>query len=192
MSEYDHQSTFWLANFVLNSALRGNFNPPGNAYAYNYLRRTVAAFSEHEEARQATLAFLSSGRQSLSHYVAATLHWEFFLGQSWHAYLLLRGLFKSLTKQDVLKIFVRGKGSVEERLNYLYNCMKHVESRIENGQIVEGATIPVWLTNEGLRSTDALLTYAETGDILRDLAKWANIIVDPSEMANKLREASDS
>jgi hypothetical protein len=70
--------------------------------------------------------------------------------------------------------------------------MKHVESRIENGQIIEGATIPVWLTNEGLRSTDALLTYAETGDILRDLAKWANIVVDPSEMANKLRQTSGS
>ena len=85
MSEDDPESTFWLATFVLNSGLRGNFNPPGNAYAYNYLRRTVAAFSEHEEARQATLAVPSSGRQSLSHYVAATLHWEFFLGQSWHA-----------------------------------------------------------------------------------------------------------
>ena len=61
--------------------------------------------------------------------------------------------------------------------------MKHAESRIENGQIIEGATIPVWLTNEGLRSTEALLTYAATGDILRDLAKWANVIVDPSDMA---------
>jgi hypothetical protein len=172
--------------------LRGNFSPPGNAYAYNYLRRTVAAFSEHKETREATLVFLSSGRQSLSRYAAATLHWEFFLGQSWHAYLLLRGLFKFLTKQDVLQVFVKGEGSVEERLNYLYNCMKHVESRIENGQIVEGATIPVWLTDEGLQSIDALLTYAETGDILCDLAKWANIIVDPGEMANKLREASES
>jgi hypothetical protein len=191
VSEYDPESKFWLANFVLNSGLRGTFDPPDNAYAYNYLRRTVAAFSEHEEARQATLAFLSSGRQSLSRYAAATLHWEFFLGQSWHAYLLLRGLFKFLTKQDIPQVFVQGEGSVEERLNYLYNHMKHVESRIENGQVVEGATIPVWLTNEGLRSTDALLTYAETGDILRDLAKWASIIVDPSEIANRLRETSD-
>jgi len=192
MAEYDPESKFWLANFVLNSGLRGNFNPPGNAYAYNYLRRTVAAFSEHEEARQATLGFLSSGRQSLSRYAAATLHWEFFLSQSWHAYLLLRSLFKFLTKQDVPRVFVPGEGSVEERLNHLYNQMKHVESRIENGQIIEGATIPVWLTNGGLRSTDALLTYAETGDILRYLAKWANIIVDPSEIANKIREARDS
>jgi len=192
MTAYDPESRFWLANFVLNSGLGGNFHPPGNAYAYNYLRRAVAAFSEHEEARKATLGFLSSNRQSLSRYAAATLHWEFFLGQSWHAYLLLRGLFKFLTKQDVLQVFVRGEGSVEERLNDLYNQMKHVESRIENGQMIEGATLPVWLRNEGLRSTDALLTYAETGDILCDLAKWANIIVDPGEMANKLREPSDS
>lgn len=189
-SEYDPESSFWLANFVLNSGLRGNFNAPGNAYAYNYLRRAVAAFSEHEEARQATLDFLSSDRQSVSRYAAAPLHWEYFLGQSWHAYLLLRGLFKFLTQRDVPQVFVRGEGSVEERLNDLYNQMKHVDSRIENGQMIEGATIPVWVTNEGLRSIDALLTYAETGDVLRDLAKWANVIVDPREMAGKLRELS--
>lgn len=192
MTTYDPESRFWLANFVLNSGLGGNFLPPGNAYAYNYLRRAVAAFSEHEEARQATRGFLSSDRQSLSRYAAATTHWEFFLGQSWHAYLLLRGFFKFLTQQDIPQVFARGQGSVEERLNDLYNSMKHVESRIENGQMIEGATVPVWLTNDGLRSTDALLSYAETGDILRDLAKWANIIVDPREMANKLRESSVS
>lgn len=174
---YDPESKFWLANFVLNSGLGANFNPPGNAYAYNYLRRAVAAFSEHEEARRATLGFLSSGRQSLSRYAAATLHWEFFLGQSWHAYLLLRGLFKFLTRQDVPQVFVRGEGSVEERLNDLYNHMKHVESRIESGQMIEGATIRVWLTNEGLRGANALLTYDETGEILRDLANWATFLV---------------
>jgi hypothetical protein len=192
MSEHDPESKFWLANFVLNSGFGANFNPPGNAYAYNYLRRAVAAFSEHEEARQATQAFLSSGRQSLSRYAAAVLHWEFFLGQSWHAYLLLRGLFGFLTHQEIPMPFVRGERSVEERLNDVYNHMKHVESRIENGQMIEGATIPVWLTNDGLRSTDALLTYAETAEVLRDLAKWANIFVDPRETANKLRELRDS
>ncbi|HEY3210823.1 MAG TPA: hypothetical protein VGL18_13740 [Actinomycetota bacterium] len=192
MTGYDPESKFWLANFVLNSGLGGNLRPPGNAYAYNYLRRAVAAFSEHEGARQATLSFLASDRQSVSQYAAAVLHWEFFLGQSWHAYLLLRGLFKFLTQGDVPQVFVRGEGSVEERLNDLYSQMKHVESRIEHGQMMEGATVPVWLTNEGLRSVDSLLTYAETGDVLRDVAKWANIIVAPTDMANKLRELKDS
>lgn len=192
MAEHDPESKFWLANFVLNSGFRGTYNPPGNAYAYNYLRRAVAAFSEHQEARLATLEFLSSGRQSLSRYAAAVLHWEFFLGQSWHAYLLLRGLFGFLTQQAISMPFVRGERSVEERLSDLYNQMKHVESRIENGQMIQGTTIPVWLTNEGIRSTDAHLTYADTGEVLRDVARWANVIVDPREMANKLRELRDS
>lgn len=94
MTEYDPESKFWLENFVLNSGFGGNYEPPGNAYAYNFLGRTVAAFSEQEEARQATLGFLSSERLSLSRYAGALLHWEFFLGQSWHAYLLLHGFRK--------------------------------------------------------------------------------------------------
>ena len=64
--------------------------------------------------------------------------------------------------------------------------MKHVESRIATGQILPDATIPVWLTNEGIRSTDALLTYGETGEILRDIARWADVMEDPREMRNKL------
>ncbi|HEX8862632.1 MAG TPA: hypothetical protein VGC06_26785 [Actinomycetes bacterium] len=92
----------------------------------------MAAFSAYEEARQATLAFLASRQQSTPPYAAATLHWDFFFSQSWHAHLLMRGLFKFLTEQDVPKVFVQGERSVEERLNNLYNHMKHVESRISN------------------------------------------------------------
>lgn len=189
MSGYDPESKHWLANHVLNSGLRGAFDPPANAYAYNYLRRAEAAFSEQEEARQATLGFLASERQSLSRYAHALLHWEFFLSQSWQAFLLLGEFAKFLTGESG-RFFAPGDGSVEQRLNDLYNSMKHVESRIEAGQILEGATIPVWLTNEGIRSTDALLTYGETGGILRDIAKWANIVVDPIDMPNRLRAAT--
>lgn len=186
MTEHDPESKFWLRNYVLNSGLRGDFLPPGNAYVYNYLRRAEASYSEHEEARQATLAFLASGGQAVSRYAAAVLHWEFFLTQSWQAYLLLGGFFKLLAGEPI-KFFAKGDGSVEERLNSLYNSMKHVESRIEASQILEGATVPVWLTNAGIQSTDTLLTYEETADILRDLARWANVVVDPLEMANKVR-----
>jgi hypothetical protein len=192
MTAYDPQSEFWVANFVLNSGFGGNYEPPGNAYAFNYLRRAVAAFNQQELARQATLGFLASEGQSLSRYAAALLHWEFFLGQAWHAYVHLHGFATVLTRKEVPRPFVQGQGSVEERLNNLYNQMKHVEGRIESGQMVEGATVPVWLTNDGLRSTDALLRYSETGDILRDLAKWAGIVVNPTEMANQLRGSEPS
>ena len=110
--------------------------------------------------------------------MTALLHWEFFLGQAWHAYVLL-------TRGG--PVFDKGEDSTEERLNSLYNEMKHAESRIVSGQIIDGATVPVWLVNEGIQSTDTLLTYRETGEILRDVARWADIVVDPKTTTEKLQ-----
>jgi len=66
--------------------------------------------------------------------------------------------------------------------------MKHVESRIENGQMLPEATVPVWLSNEGLVSTEALLTFAETAEVLKDIAKWADILSDPLKGEEKFRD----
>lgn len=66
--------------------------------------------------------------------------------------------------------------------------MKHVESRIENAQLIDGSTVPVWLINDGLVSVFATLTYTETGEILIDIAKWANILQDPLSAPGKLNE----
>lgn len=187
MSSCDPQSAYWVRNYSLNAMLRGSLQPPGNAFIFNYLRRAEGAFSEHGTAREATYAFLASEGQSLSGYASALLHWECFLGQSSKAYDVLRTFVGHLTGEGPIKFFERGDGSVEARLNLQYNAMKHVEKRIAAGQIDDGATVPVWLTNGGIKSTDALLTYAETGDILRDIARWANIVVDPRTMAEKLQ-----
>lgn len=181
MSTYDNESDHWVANFFLNSVFRAAWKPPYNAYMYNYLRRAEAAFTEHHTARTETLAFIESGRQSTKRYTAALFHWETFLGQSWHAYRTLQKCF------DV-KLYKPGEGSVEERLNHLYNQMKHVESRIENKQILEGATVPVWLTNQGLVSVDSVLMFGETGEVLKDIAKWANILQAPLSTPEKLKD----
>jgi hypothetical protein len=169
MSTWAAESPYWIANFFLNSVCTATFKPPMNAYAFNFLRRAQAAFSQHQLARESTLAFLRSGGQSVTCYAEALFHWETFLGQSWHAYKLLETAFQG-------KIFKKGNGSVEERLNKLYNEMKHVESCIENTtttsnkQMPSGATVPVWLENTGIRSLDASMTYAETGEVLKQLA----------------------
>lgn len=190
MSAYDPQSSYWLSNHVLNSIFRAAWKPLINAYIYNYLRRAEASFREHENARTTTVALLSPDNQTASKYAAALFHWETFLGQSWHAYKILEKLLKNVAgpRADEVKIFEKGDNSVEERLNKLYNQMKHVESRIAtSGQILPGATIPVWITNEGLKSTDTLLSFSETGEVLRDLAKWAETLQDPLLVAEKLK-----
>jgi hypothetical protein len=153
MSSWVKESKHWVANYFLNS-FTGSFAPPMNAYAYNFLRRVQFAFSEHHLAREATIAFVSKPR-SPTHYTEALFHWECFLGQSWHAYALL------VTAWDG-KAFQKNDGSLEQRLNALYNQMKHIESRIENGQMIPGATVPVWLDNNGLCSVDSKLSFLET------------------------------
>ena len=58
--------------------------------------------------------------------------------------------------------------------------MKHVESRIDNAQMLPGATVPVWLDNDGLRSIDAHLSYGETANALKELAKYADALSNPN------------
>ena len=172
MSTWAKESGHWVANYFLNSALSGAFAPPMNAYAYNFLRRAQYAFSEHALAQESTLKVVAARGQSPRSYADALFHWECFLGQAWHAYALLGTAWNS-------KAFEKNDGSVEQRLNALYNQMKHVESRIENGQVLPGANVPVWLENDGLRSIDAKLSFAETAEVLKDLAIYAGALSNP-------------
>jgi hypothetical protein len=172
MTTWAKESPHWIANFFLNFAFTATFAPPMNAYAYNSLRRAQYAFSEHYLARESTLAFLAGGGESPGRYADALFHWECYLGQAWHAFALLISAWDG-------KAFDKNDGSVEQRLNALYNQMKHVESRIENKQMIPGATVPVWLTNAGLQSVDAALTYAESAELLKELAKYADALMNP-------------
>jgi hypothetical protein len=178
------QAEHWISNFFLNSTLRGKFAQPFQTYVFNFLRRGRQAFAEHARARELTLAFLEGNRQSASKYVDALSHWEAFVGQSWHAYQLL-------AKPLGTKMFERGDGSQAERLSAIYNAMKHVESRIENGQILDGATVPVWLENEGLRSVDCLFAFSETSEVLGEIAKWGHALMDPLTTHETMQRWSD-
>ena len=152
-----------------------------NAHAYNFLRRAQFAFSEHQLARQSTFAFLGGGGQSPTNYIEALFHWECFLGQAWHALALLVAAWDG-------KAFEKNDGSIEQRLNSLYNQMKHVESRIENGQMLPETTVPVWLENIGLRSVNASMTFAETAEVLKELAKYADALMNPATANDVLNQ----
>lgn len=184
MTSWSKESAHWIANYFLNASLSGDFAPPMNAYAYNFLRRAQYAFSEHELARESTLAFVKGGSKSPCGYADALFHWENFLGQAWHGFAILLTAWGG-------KAFEKNDGSMEQRLNALYNQMKHVESRIDNGQMLPGATVPVWLDNDGLRSVDAQLSYAETGEALKELGRYADALSNPAT-AREVLSAGDA
>ncbi len=181
MSAWSKESAHWVGNLFLNSAFRGSFYPPQNAYIYNFIRRAQYAFSEHGLARTSTLRFITNAGQNPQFYADALFHWECYLGQAWHA-------FATLAKAWDGKVFQKNDQSIEQRLNAMYNRMKHVESCIENGQMILGATVPVWLENEGLRSVDVTLSYDETGEVLKELAKFADALSDPKSAKAVLSE----
>ena len=45
--------------------------------------------------------------------------------------------------------------------------------------MLPGATVPVWLENTGIRSIDASMTYFETAEVLKQLAAWADALMNP-------------
>lgn len=181
MSKYCDQSGFWVTNFVLTTMLRVKLKDPARQYIFNYLRRAEAAYRQHDLARQATTNFLDGSRDGVSRYMMAVFHWEIFLAQAWQAYDLLRHFFGS-------EVFQRNDGSIEQRLHALYSQSKHSEDIIRSGNLPEDATIPLWMTNDGLSSKDTQLSYVETAEVLKDLAKWAQGLQDPVTFADKLRE----
>ena len=144
LSDVSREQTHWLLNFILNSAIRVRVDDSTRSTLFNFLRRTEAAFREYAEARSRTLAHLSDPRpNAVSDYIRAIDHWEQFLLQADRAWTV------SVRGQPVL--FAKNDGSVLQRLNYLYNLTKHLDSAIRSNPPVmpsEG-TMPMWLRNDG-------------------------------------------
>ncbi len=175
-------SQHWLSNYFLNSVLRAQYESPHREYAYTFLRRTMSAFEEYELARAKTEEFVdrrSAGAQPTRVYMSALRHWEQCVANAWQA-------VAAWMKLTAVRAFVSGHGEVsaEEKLNHIYNRSKHTDNAIAAGQMPERGPLAVWLTNNGLRSVEHLLTWAELVDVLDELAQAAEVLQDP-ELANE-------
>lgn len=177
---------YWVTHLFLNSALQGRYKAPINSYVTAYLRRAEGAFIMHDLARKATIELLAQRQITPSHYTRALLHWENFLGQAAQAQNIFARLTKSMAGDDHFRLYEPNAGSVNQRLHSIYNSLKHAEKRINAGQMPPNSVSPVWMVNEGLRSTDAHLTWKETGEELDSLAEWADGFQSPSELASWL------
>lgn len=177
MSAVDVEQQHWLANFILNSLLRTDVPSPQRQQLFNFLRRSHAAFDSYARARESTLEYLTDTQRNLK-YIDAIGHWEAFLGYAWQA-LNCRSGNKAIW-------FKKGDGSELERFNALYNRAKHAAEAIERGDFIEDSPLCVWLTKDGLCSTNAALTLDEIAEILDGIARYASAVQDPLTMSEKL------
>lgn len=170
------ESTHWVFNYFLNLNLRGQFDSPTRELVGVFLRRLTIAFEEYDLAKARTDEFIerrTDGEQAMRVYVSALHHWEQCVAATWQA-------IAAVTKPSGQKLFKADDGSVEQRLNHIYNWSKHTEEKLDPDQVPDLGPLAVWLTNEGLQSLkDCVLTWSELAEMLEALALVADRLQDP-------------
>jgi len=180
LSAIDSEQEHWLGNFILNSIMRANVQSPQRQRLFNFLRRSHSAFEEYSSARELTLKYLANPESKLS-YLKSVGHWEALLGYIWQAYRLI-------LPKEFGNLYVKGDESFFERLNNLYNKSKHVDGAIVDEKYFEDSPLCVWLTNEGLKSTDESVTFVEVVETLAQLAQLSAAVQDPLTMRDKIMD----
>ena len=174
-------SKHWVSNYFLNSVFRGQYGSPTRELVAVLLRRVTIAFEEYDLAKARTDEFVQrrlDGQQPMRVYLSALHHWEQCVAAAWQAV----AAWTKLTGEQAFEPDADSP-SAEERLNHLYNGSKHTDSKIVTpGQMPESGPLAVWLTNEGLRSVEHLLTWSELAEVLDELAKAADLLQDPKAL----------
>lgn len=157
----------WLNAFILNSIFRVSLPAKTRAYLFNFLRRAEGALSAYREARSALIEYVETPRNVLSPYFRALLNFEVCISQCYQGYELLATASEK-------KLFERNDGSEAERLQILYVDSKHMDRMIDGGKIPEEATAAVWITNQGLESSRAVLSFDELVEMLLNMGRLAD------------------
>lgn len=179
------QAPYWVTNHFLNNALRTSFKDRWRQVVLAYIRRAHNAFSYYHDARNRTLAYLDGNQPDnprVGRYFDAVSSWENFALQISMAI----NLFQWLNAGQ--GAFQKNDGSKEQRLYDMANLVKHTASAVESGQCGDADTVPLWLTNDGLRSFGLFVTYAEASEILIDVSALADDYQDPHSLREKWKQ----
>jgi hypothetical protein len=157
----------WIGAFVLTSVFRATLPPKNRAYVFNFLRRTEGASSAYREARTALIEYLQTPRNVLSPYFRALLNFEVCIAQCYQGY-------EMLATASGKKLFQKNDGSDAERLQTLYVDSKHMDKMIDGGRLPTEATTAIWITNVGLESNRAAVTFDELLEMVRNMGELAD------------------
>jgi hypothetical protein len=160
----------WLNAFILNSVFIARLAAKPRAYVFNFLRRAEGALSAYREARSALIEYLATPRHVLSPYFRSLLYFEVCISQCYQGLELLR----KATDKD---FFEPNDGSEAERLSFLYADSKHMDRLIKRGEIPAEATVAVWITNQGLESSRATLSFDELLEMLLQMGRLAEKLI---------------
>lgn len=173
----------WLANHFLNSMLRAEYKNKFRQYAINQIYRAQAAFADYHEARLLTAEFLNKCQPhnpASRAYFRAISRWEScFLNLQ--IFIDVMNKMKKDFKDE--PVFKEGDGSPAQRAYMIANMVKHWGTEIFAGRHDEGDTVPLWLTNSGLKTRPVEMSFVEVSSLVSEVALVANELQDAKSFA---------
>lgn len=173
MAEFAQTSHTWIYNYILNSSFGARYDDPFHQIALVYMRRTESAFQEYYSARSSLISYINGPRENVSQYFESLHHFEQLISLIYQAYMLLRKLLNNH------KIYTSGDGSELDKLDSLYNFIKHADGKLEKKHFPKNASAHIWLTNTGISCIKTTILYAELSDLLDDIANGAKRFGNP-------------
>ncbi|WP_375103320.1 hypothetical protein ACDZ28_27635 [Paenibacillus sp. RS8] len=162
----------WVNVFLLNATLRYQYEEKQRIYLMNLLRRIESTFHQYNTGSYLLDDFLCHDKVSISTYLSAVVCIETSISHLYQAYMLGNKMV-----DEVNKLFIKNEGSSIDRLNTLYNVSKHYDSTISSGIIEELNSIPIWITNQGIKSNKVFLDFKELHAMMGEMEFIANELI---------------
>jgi hypothetical protein len=173
-----------LRSFIMNYDLSLVISNSMRQLVFNFIRKAEATFDEYCAAAIDLRLYIETTDDALELYFSALRHLEQCLAHLNEATLSLNGVAAQLNAE---KQWTRDDGSVLQRANNLHNYVKHFDEKLSKGPFPsemsfklfatdhdgspkfnyvasDVSNTPLWLTNDGLESRDASLTFTELAD----------------------------
>jgi hypothetical protein len=170
----------WIHNFILNSMFRASVKPSAKPLIFSILRRAQMSIAEYEAGRLALKQYIDGHRERWSVYFDALYRFELAIALACQGYEAIRKL------APTLKYYDSNDGTPIQRLFAIYNISKHLEPT----SITDGHLHAVWLTNDGVSTSRAAVTWAELAELLKDLGEMANDVSDPLTLKQKRTQSA--
>jgi hypothetical protein len=176
----------YFAAYFLNNALGYETPHDTRLLEASFLRKWTVAVREYRSGREHLARFvfdLQRTNNQVGLFLTALADFENCAINAYLALMASAGQNRLMQGAAYQKPFAPEDGSPFERLNAIYNEVKHFHSRDEKGRPLTDPA-PVWIVNDGLKCRrkrngqehDVVLTFEELVAILEDQTEGARIL----------------
>ena len=147
----------WVTGLGLMVIFTDQPKPEFRPFALQLVRRCEMALANYGHGRTALKDLVSGNRGRWSPYYRALSYFEGAVAQLYQAYIHMHKLLGT-------PLFRKNDGTPLQRLNHIYNVSKHETPAEED---------TVWITNTGLGTKEAAISFGEVEDLMRVCARIA-------------------